>query len=274
MKIIPEDNEDQVVLCTETLIIPTVKTWQSLIKVYSLRYWMIRHLTCSVPYLPFWLTQGKSVLEWLFLEATFLIFLIITQNLDSQNAGQLTADVACAMIVFALRNNILTVVFGISFERALFWHKAAARLTIAMGVIHAIINYKTDTVEEFQNYKTGLTLLILIITASLSYFLLKKKNFEIFYYFHILLYFVIVVIAAIHGASTLSFSMILWVVDIITRYYFTLNKVQADVTVLSNDIIKISFKKSFDYSSGQYCFISVPGLSSYQFHVSLIHVIC
>lgn len=189
----------------------------------------------------------------------------LLQGYDGQSSGDFVADTGCLMILFALRNNVLTFLFGISFERALLWHRAAAVLTIILAVIHAYINFKEDSIIE-GNKLTGIPMLVLFITASLSYFI-KAKSFELFYYFHMISYLTVVILGFIHGATVFSLSIIIWGFDMLVRYYFAVNKVQAEMDSLPGEIVRVKFPKVFDYSPGQYCFISVPQLSYYQFHV-------
>ena len=265
-------------LCTENLIFPTIKIAKApgahLLTAYSLRYRLIRFLTCKVPFLPQWITRGKSLLELILLELTFLIVMITIQKRDSLSSGGLTADVACFMVLFALRNNVLTIVFGISFERAIQYHIFFARLTIVCGLIHAMTNFNTDTAEILlTNEATGITILTLMAASALSY-LIKGRNFELFYYFHILSYVTIVVVGFVHGATVLSLSILLWGADVLIRYYLSAHKAEADVTVLAGNILQISFPRTFLYSPGQYCFISVPKLNHYQFHVRNVYLLC
>jgi hypothetical protein len=257
--------------CTENLAFPSVKLsskpGQQLKKVYKFRYWVIRSLTCYIPYVPQWLTGGKSLLEIILMELAFMLFIITIQGYDGSSSGHLVADIGCLMIIFALRNNILTFLFGISFERALLWHKAAARLTIILAFIHAYINFKEDSIIDGDKL-TGIPMLVLLITASLSYFI-KDKSFELFYYFHIVSYLTVVILGFIHGATVFSLSVIIWGFDISARYYFAVNKIQAEIVSLPGDVVTVKFPKVFDYSPGQYCFISVPQSSYYQFHVRI-----
>lgn len=266
------------VSCTENLAFPSVKlsskAGQQLEKVYTFRYWVIRSLTCYITFLPHWLTGGKSLLEIIFMELAFILLIMIIQGYDSHSSGELVADIGCLMILFALRNNVLTLIFGISFERALQWHRAAARLTIILAFMHAIINFKLDSsIVVGDNKSTGIPMLILLITSSLSYYI-KNKSFELSYYFHVISYVMVVILGFIHGATVFSLSVIIWGFDISVRYYFAVNKVEAEIISLPGDIICVKFKKFFDYSPGQYCFISVPQISYYQFHVSTYIYVC
>lgn len=69
--------------CTENLAFPSVKlsskAGQQLKKVYTFRYWVIRSLTCYVPYLPHWLTGGKSLLEIIIMKLAFSLLIVKIQ---------------------------------------------------------------------------------------------------------------------------------------------------------------------------------------------------
>ena len=259
--------EETDVLCTETLAFPSVKILSnkdSMVRFYSFRYWMVRSLTTSLTFLPRWMTRGKSAIELFLIVAAFAITLTISQGwLNGASAGQLTQDMACFMIISAFRNNILTIFLGISYERAIQVHKVAGVLTILLAISHMIITLRKKLYEG----RTGIALIILFVTTGLSYFL-KTKYFEVFYAYHIMSYIAILGVGYRHGARALVYTVIVWGVDVLARVFFGLHKTEADVTALPNDVVKISFKRKFNYSPGQYCFVSVPALSHFQFHVS------
>ena len=139
-----KDYEDTDVLCSETLMFPTVKMSTNPCYVsnfYTLRYWVIRHLTCKVPFVPYWISKGKSLLEIIVIISTFGILLGMSQGyLTTKTSGRLAVDFACIMLIFALRNNALTMTLGISYERAIQYHKAAGCLTVLLGISHMILN--------------------------------------------------------------------------------------------------------------------------------------
>lgn len=260
--------EETDVLCTENLAFPSVKILSnkdSMVKFYSFRYWMIRTLTVTPTFLPHWLTLRKSALELFLIVAAFVITLTISQDwLNGRDAGLLAQDMACFMIISAFRNNILTIFLGISWERAIQVHKVAGVLTIFLAISHMIITMR----KKLYIVKTGIALISLFTATSLSY-LIKDRCFEIFYAFHVASYICILGVGYRHGARGLVFTAIVWGVDWFARLFFGLHKTEADVTVLPNDIVKISFKRNFKYSPGQFCFISIPALSYFQFHVSM-----
>ena len=258
--------EDTDVLCSENLAFPYVRissSKDSIVKFYSFRYCMVRSLTTSPTFLPHWVTLRKSALELFLIVAAFAITIAISQGwLDGGSSGQLAEDMACFMIISAFKNNILTILFGISWERAIQVHKVAGVLTVLLAISHMIINMR----ERLRIVKYGIALLCLFTASSLSY-LLKKRNYEVFYAFHVASYICILGVGYSHGAKMLVYTVIVWGVDWLARIFFGFHKVQADATALPNNVVKISFKKNFKYSPGQFCLISIPELSYFQFHV-------
>ena len=263
-----KDYEDSDVLCSETLMLPTIKMSKDpgfIMGIYKTRYWMVRALTCHVTFLPEWATKGKSLLEILFIFATLAIVVCMSQaHLTSLTSGLLAEDFACFMIILALRNNIMTMLLGISYERAIQYHKAAGIIAVLLGISHMIHNLRKNP-QRLE--KPGIAMLCLFVVTSFAY-LLKDKFFELFYYFHISCYICILGVSWKHGAKSIIWTVIVWGLDILFRYYFGAHKVEAEITLLSDDVMKISFKKAFDYSPGQYCFLAVPALSHFQYHVS------
>lgn len=198
---------------------------------------------------------------------------IIIFGKDAHNAGKMVSLFAGFMILFALRNNVLTLLFGMTFDKTIMWHSFTAILVLVLTVVHATKEFiKHGMIVRLHSHKaSGLALIAAMIASSLSYFIVKKYKFlffEVFYYFHIGSFFLAIYLAKIHEADALVISSLFWCLDILIRYVLTKNKVQAEITVLNENVLKITFTKPFNYSAGQFCFISVPALSYYQFHAS------
>lgn len=302
------------VFCTENLLCPPVKRSSTFVlsKFYGARYSIFRSLT-SFTSLPHWITGGRSLLELILMTLAFVILVSIIQGYNGKTSGSLVQDFAghhcwyfcCSIVIvvvsiiitifssgdifvnsdisnfagltviFALRNNVLTVLFGISFEKAIFWHQFTAILVIIMTLIHAMIIVKKSgiIIKSIHSHKaSGVALLMVLVISSMS-ILLKKYRFEAFYYLHISMFFMATGLAVVHGANIFAYASLLWAMDMFIRYYLAAHKVQADMAVLPGDVIRVSFKKPFHYSPGQYCFISVPALSYYQYHVSLLYFV-
>ena len=87
----------------------------------SWRYWCMRLVSCPVPGLKasIPIIGGRTLIEILcfFLLVLMAISLALPDNKDAGEIGDLFG---AATTIFGLRNNLLQVLFGISYERALF----------------------------------------------------------------------------------------------------------------------------------------------------------
>ena len=70
----------------------------------------------------------------------------------------------------------------------------------------------------------------------------------------------------VHGASAIAIAGLVWFTDLAVRDYFCGRTINAEIVALPADVIRIRFTKPFLYTPGQYCFISIPALSEYQYH--------
>eukprot|EP01084_Bolivina_argentea_P193616 332158_1 len=170
--------------------------------------------------------------------------------------------------LLALRNTLWNLIFGLSFERAITFHKYCGRLSLFIGFIHF---------WEFRNYAwfksdclTGSITLgcaILIGLTSLKPF--RRKMWTIFLKIHWLLFIAFLVFGLIHGASWLVVALSAWGLDIFYRIYLTFGKkvVIKDIKLLPCNVIRIEFdKKDFAFHAGQYVFLCVPAIDFTQFH--------
>lgn len=218
------------------------------------RYAQLRAIAIPVPCLPVKvpLIGGRSAAELLIMGFTALIFIILVFSQKS------FLDICIAIcVVLALRNNILDLLFGISFERAIYFHRFFGVVACIMLWIHAIL-------ENFGNL-SGIGLLITVFSTSLLY-LIKPYIFELFYYLHIMLYCSIIPLTVIHGAPYTAFASIAWALDLIVRYLVTGKSIEAEIVPMSEGITQIRFKKNFDYAPGQFCFVRIPEIAFMEYH--------
>jgi len=82
-----------------------------------------------------------------------VLFLTVGCRGSAVRSGVSAQLLAGAAILGSLRKlNLYNIVFGISFERALFWHKLMAALFFACLVIHAYIMISTNTLSNSGKY--------------------------------------------------------------------------------------------------------------------------
>lgn len=226
-------------------------------KLRWVRYWIIRFVSVPVPFLrssvP--IVGGKTFIELIVLGIAFAIG-IMTALPDYANAGNIADYLGVVTVVVGFRNNILSGLLGISYERALFWHKAVGILALVVTIIHSF---------EGMTNPSGLGIVIVMLVMTGLYFV-KKWIFNIFYFVHLAGILCLIALLYAHYATYFPAACCLWVLDAALRYVITLRKVNARVEILPGDVIRIQFDKSFNYESGQYCFLMIKEISLFEFH--------
>ena len=221
----------------------------------SIRFWVLRAFSTPVPLIPnsILIVGGRTIIEVVALilfAATALSGMWGSYQSAAEKFGGIT-------IILGFRNNILSGVFGISFERALFFHKCCSLLFILLMILHA---------NEFGMSTTGLVIIVPAGVAALVY-LVKPYNFEIFYYVHIAAFCICVIGAFLHHNNVIIYvAGILWLIDLLFRYVFTSRKVSCTATLLPGEVVRLKFPECFRYEAGQYCFLNIQGVSMHEFH--------
>jgi hypothetical protein len=105
------------------------------------RYLLVRLLTCPIPYLksnvPF--IGGRSFVEIGAIVAVLVMTMVVFIKIgEEEELGLLTDWIFAVTVVLGLRNNILSILFGVSFERAIYFHKWVAIAALVAMVIQSI----------------------------------------------------------------------------------------------------------------------------------------
>ena len=172
-------------------------------------------------------------------------------------------------VVISCRCNLLQFLMGISWERALLFHKVFAMSSLITGVVHGTPFLLTATALEV--YQTpilfsGVLLLALMCLQPFMYIVLKKYWFEGFYYTHILVNIVMTYFAVQRNTTIILFATILWAVDLIVRYILTSRRVMVNIKNVTDDITMVCIDKKIKYQAGQYVFLMIPSLGVLQWH--------
>jgi hypothetical protein len=135
-------SKDNFLYCTENLFFPSFYSENDrLFSMLSIRYKVIRALTFKMQCIPtsFPIIGGRTLIELinLLIGVVFCIYLALYTN--TGNSGSYAAIIAGIAICLGLRNNIFTLLFNVSFERAIFWHKIVAVLSLVAAIIHGVI---------------------------------------------------------------------------------------------------------------------------------------
>jgi predicted ferric reductase len=227
----------------------------------QIRWYLLNPLQFRVPKTGF--TFGEALMMFL----TILFFVVNAAAMtDAESSGGLACVPFALAFATAAHNSIFTFIFGLPFERALFWHKYFAIWSFILGTTHGIAAGMGDG--------EAMSGLVATVIAALMLFAfyppLRRKTFELFYYLHWFMFIIMLFALLIHEAGAVTFGAGLWIIDIGIRYIWMASLKhghEATIEALPADVIKISIpRKDFNYRAGQYCFICIPELSMFEWH--------
>jgi predicted ferric reductase len=209
--------------------------------------------------------------------------------------GQIAVMFMSLLMVPAARDSVFSLVFGVSWEAGIKYHRWLGVLFLLTALAHMIGNwvwykdlgvFPQDIIDvpmhvqySIDNFTVPLTNLVFWITlvgigvfAGFEYF--RRNHFELFYYAHHVCYSALIPAVLWHAASAWEFllpGVTLWFLDRLIRVYRSAKPVQVlSVTALdcqeAGQITEIRCQKPFDYYPGQYCFVNVAEISLLQWH--------
>jgi predicted ferric reductase len=208
---------------------------------------------------------------------------------------------ACIPLIFAfitaMRNSPLTLLIGIPFERALWYHKWSARVAYVNGLFHtyACFVYPVASNEEdgilpktsligsepnlwkflFANQvNCGGSFLIIFMSLMMvtAFRCVRRRFFEAFQYFHMAFIVSMIVCAFNHtGIIVPICATFSWWLDLLIRkVYMPLYRYPkfASLRIISETVLEFCFPKSpgFDYNPGQCIYICIPEISFLEWH--------
>jgi hypothetical protein len=191
-------------------------------------------------------------------------------------SGQITQYLIFFSVLVSLRKNILQLVLGISWERAILFHKMFGIAALVVGIVHGIPRLAPHSAQFILHdhiLLSGLLSLVLVALQPLVYFACKHRSFEVFYLSHLAAYAGLVYFAYKHSGVVL-YSCLLFVLDLTLRWLFVSRRVDIKVELVitpnavpssvncagssSNSTIKVTFDKKWPYRTGQYLFLLLP----------------
>lgn len=200
--------------------------------------------------------------------------------------------------VTAIKNSPLTLLLGIPFERAIWYHKLSARIAYINGLMHTYVSFvhplshgadvgtpapPSSSVGSDPNFaqflfsdivNAGGTMLLVYMTLMMITALpfVRRRVFEAFYYLHIVFAASMVACAFCHTGITVPILVALtWGVDLVIRKVYMARvryPQKASVRIISESVVEVCFPKAdgFDYNPGQYIFLAIPELSFFEWH--------
>lgn len=202
---------------------PLERLWRS----WLVLRWRLSRSFFSVP-LPFLTSRFDLKLGDVVVTLPVSLVLLAVTALQAKNrdvAGSGTPPTFAMLLVFAfaVRNNsVLLALSGISFERALLYHKISAIVTILLAGLHGLAyllarNQDEEGDQGGRAFTGTVAFGAMVLLFVLSLNVIRRKFFELFVRTHWILFLVVIVFAVIHGAALALVGIVPWLIDMLFR---------------------------------------------------------
>ena len=238
---------------------------------------------CSTVY---HMTVGELLVVLLYLAglAEFALLARRTLQLDIV-FGHLTAINLTLAVLPVTRRSVWHFAFGLSFERAIKWHRFVARMAVLSMLGHALVLIDFNGLGVLLHtapLKHGIAAIFgtlagsCMLLMSLSAFEpVRRRVFEAFWYVHIPLFMSTVVFAALHSEYARYYLIApvgLYLVDWLLRFSNTARSVTVVESAVLADagesfrVGRLTVSASMTPTAGQYVFVNLPAVSLLQWH--------
>lgn len=217
---------------------------------------------------------------------------------DADDSGSVAQLLWIPLFLFITYRSIITWIFGISFERSMYWHGFLAFIATFYSIWHGLcaIYWAVDdgddddrvTVrrglevfnqgsEDRDLYITGsLSALFMILLVVSSIHPIRRYFRRFWLWSHHILPIPAAVFAILHGAPTVLIGFVIYLVDRLYGYLyqsFVLYKSMgshAQVSLLPSGLVKISFPNALKFIPGQFICLRIPSVSIFEYHTFTI----
>ena len=286
--------------------------------IYSIRWQLSRPLQIRV--LPNWfptldlplikdvanLTVGQLLLSVplavIFLSGVYATFV----SPDVKMSGEIAGYAIIATFLTANKaNSIISLLFGISFERLIPFHNLSSWLTVLLTGFHLYVSFayadggdrrlessdrrlssgdsqhglsgpNPDLIKflfDGDNNTSGslLTITLFVLVLSSAFPIFRRTFFDLWFWIHVGSAICCIIFAIMHEVETIYYVAVWWFLDMLMRYIVMAgckHPHKANLELVGEDIVKVSFSKSsgFEYNGGQFVQISFPALNPLAFH--------
>lgn len=233
--------------------------------------------------------MGVSVVE---LVATALILVAVcVLGFLQLNAGETDASGGVAqylwipLFALILYRSLIASIFGISFERSMFWHGLFSLIATGYGIHHGIISSYFDNEEgkpgldafsgdDSAEYLSGaIASGLMLLTMMTSFAPIRRSMPRIWLWSHHVIPLAAAVVCAIHGAPVVLLAVGVYIADRFWGYMVQAHtqnrhsKGKANATVIGGaDLVRVTTPRTFSFSPSQYVGLSVPSVSWLEWH--------
>ncbi|OWZ18190.1 hypothetical protein PHMEG_0007767 [Phytophthora megakarya] len=203
---------------------------QTLLRSWMVLRWSLSRRFFSVP-IPLLTTNfdvktGDLVLTLPVVIILVIINIILAATRSVGGSGTIASLGLLLVFFFAIRNNVLLLeLSGISFERALFYHKLFAYTTIALSALHGLAyllaHHHGDEQGQDSKVTTGtITFVAMVLLYAMSLNFIRRRFFEVFIKTHWILFVVVVIAGVAHGAALALVGIAPWIIDMVFRLVY------------------------------------------------------
>eukprot|EP00178_Gracilaria_changii_P021590 TRINITY_DN6407_c0_g1_i1.p1 TRINITY_DN6407_c0_g1~~TRINITY_DN6407_c0_g1_i1.p1 ORF type:complete len:548 (+),score=89.49 TRINITY_DN6407_c0_g1_i1:98-1645(+) len=231
-----------------------------------------------------------EILVALILLAGTVLLAFVLKDADAEQSGNVAQFYWIPLFLLILYRSPVALLFGISFERSMFWHGFFALLALGYGVWHGVsCMYWADLdddggtpVRGFQAFVRGeqksefisggviiIAMALLIIT---SIHPIRRFVRRIWLWSHHILAVTAVVFCALHGAGAAVAAFGFYIADRLFGYVFQAHWQYARLgsetkgTLLPSGFVRLSVPRTFSFRPGQFICINIPSISLFEYH--------
>ena len=199
--------------------------------------------------------------------------------------GHLAAINLTLAVLPVTRRSVWHFAFGISFERAIRWHRLVARMAVLSMLVHALLLIRLSGLEvllhsaplphgiaAYWGSLAGACMLLMSLTALEP---IRRRVFELFWYVHVPLFTSTIVFAALHSEYAryyLIAPIALYLADWLLRFSNTARSVTVvEFAVLTDSaesyrVGRLTLTAAMTPKAGQYVYVNLPAVSLLQWH--------
>ncbi|KAK7695500.1 hypothetical protein QCA50_000136 [Cerrena zonata] len=222
--------------------------------------------------------------------ATFIWLFVDTQDLSSwffeDRAAHFASCQLPLIVALAGKNNIISYLTGISHEKLNVLHRASARTCLILLWLHAIcravngLPAKFDFTHDWMQCG-AVGLVAFTLATILSIRPIRNAFFEFFLVSHIILIAIFLVTGYIHARDPgygdyIWSALVVWAFDRVLRASRLLwnnlvgrsserHHSTATVELLSEDTIRLTLRRTFNWKAGQHAYVILPTVSELPF---------
>jgi predicted ferric reductase len=183
------------------------------------------------------------------------------------------------------RNSIWVILFNLSHDRLISIHKLIAICSLLSGIIKFIavtVYYNPEYLILLTNGNGGnplmgtIATISITITSLLAIPYIRNNMFELFFYSHKIFCILTIIAGVLHYTLVLYYlipSIILYILDIIIRYFKTRKSIYSKIDVIGYDkydtcsiLLNVSLLKNIKVEPGSYFFICYDDISKFEWH--------